>query len=30
MEFEKYGKAPQSISEELIKKYEEKRRAEQK
>ncbi|MDR0638723.1 MAG: elongation factor G [Spirochaetaceae bacterium] len=30
MEFEKYGKVPQNISEELIKKYEEKRRAEQK
>jgi elongation factor G len=29
MEFEKYGKTPQSISDELIKKYEEKRRAEQ-
>jgi elongation factor G len=29
MEFEKYGKAPQSVSEALIKDYEEKRRKEQ-
>jgi elongation factor G len=29
MEFEKYGKAPQSVSEALIKEYEEKRRKEQ-
>lgn len=29
MEFEKYGKVPNSISEELIKEYEEKRRKEQ-
>jgi elongation factor G len=29
MEFEKYGKAPQSVSEALIKEYEEKRRREQ-
>jgi elongation factor G len=28
MEFEKYGKVPQSISEALIKEYEEKRRRE--
>jgi hypothetical protein len=28
MEFEKYSKAPQSISDALIKEYEEKRRAE--
>lgn len=30
MEFAKYGKAPKSISDELIKEYEEKRKAEQK
>jgi len=30
MEFAKYGKAPQSITEQLIKEYEEKRKAEQK
>lgn len=30
MEFSKYGKAPQSITEELIKEYEDKRKAEQK
>ncbi|MGP1576664.1 MAG: elongation factor G [Treponema sp.] len=30
MEFAKYGKAPQSITENLIKEYEEKRKAEQK
>ncbi|ULQ59364.1 elongation factor G [Brucepastera parasyntrophica] len=30
MEFAKYGKVPQSVSETLIKEYEEKRRAEQK
>jgi elongation factor G len=30
MEFEKYGKAPQSVSEALIKEYEDKRRKEQK
>jgi elongation factor G len=29
MEFEKYGKVPQSISDALIKDYEEKRRKEQ-
>ncbi len=29
MEFEKYGKAPKSVSDELIKEYEEKRKAEQ-
>jgi elongation factor G len=30
MEFEKYGKVPQSVSEALIKEFEEKRRKEQK
>jgi elongation factor G len=30
MEFEKYGKAPQGISDDLIKDYEAKRRADQK
>jgi elongation factor G len=29
MEFEKYGKVPSSISEALVKEYEEKRRKEQ-
>jgi elongation factor G len=29
MEFEKYGKVPQSVSETLMKEYEEKRRKEQ-
>jgi len=29
MEFEKYGKVPQSISEALIKEYEDKRKREQ-
>jgi len=30
MEFEKYGKVPQSVSETLMKEYEEKRKREQK
>jgi elongation factor G len=30
MEFEKYGRVPQSVSETLTKEYEEKRRREQK
>jgi elongation factor G len=29
MEFEKYGKVPQSISDTLVKEYEEKRKKEQ-